>query len=63
MQPLFLLWVFGFFRLVSALVGHYPGRTLGFADREARGVIRDWTKSGLSGRYDVTTAPVRASSA
>lgn len=37
--------------LVSDLVGHYPGRNLGFAGREARGVIRDWTASGRSGVY------------
>lgn len=36
---------------VSALVGYYPGRRLGFAGREARGVIRDWTRSGRSGLY------------
>lgn len=36
---------------ISALVGHYPGRRLGFAGREARGVIRDWTRSGRSGVY------------
>jgi len=31
--------------------GHLPGRTIGFGGREARGVIRDWSRSGLSGRY------------
>lgn len=31
--------------------GHLPGRTIGFGGREARGVIRDWARSGLSGRY------------
>ena len=36
---------------LSGLLGHYPGRRLGFAGREARGVIRDWTASGRSGRY------------
>ncbi len=36
---------------VAALVGHYPGRQLAFAGREARGVIRDWTQSGRTGRY------------
>ncbi len=47
----FVLGVFGFFRLLGAVVGHYPGATVGFAGREARGVIRDWTRSGLTGRY------------
>jgi predicted alpha/beta hydrolase len=44
------------FALVSAaaaLVGHLPGRALRFAGREARGVIRDWVRSGRSGRYEV----------
>lgn len=36
---------------IAALVGHYPGRRLGFAGRESRGVIRDWTMSGRSGVY------------
>ncbi|MGY6554064.1 MAG: alpha/beta hydrolase family protein [Wenzhouxiangella sp.] len=36
---------------IAKLVGHYPGRRLGFAGREAKGVIRDWTHSGRSGIY------------
>lgn len=36
---------------VAGLVGYYPGRRLGFAGREARGVINDWAASGRSGRY------------
>ena len=32
-------------------VGHLPGRRLGFAGNEARGVIADWARSGRSGRY------------
>lgn len=32
-------------------VGHYPGYRLGFAGREARSVMRDWAKSGRTGRY------------
>lgn len=31
--------------------GHFPGRRLGFAGREARGVVADWACSGGSGRY------------
>ena len=31
--------------------GHLPGRAIVFGGREARGVIRDWARSGLSGRY------------
>ena len=37
--------------LLAQVVGHYPGRRLGFAGNEARGVIRDWTRSARSGRY------------
>jgi predicted alpha/beta hydrolase len=28
-----------------------PGRSVGFGGKEARGVMRDWTRTGLSGRY------------
>jgi predicted alpha/beta hydrolase len=36
---------------MAGLIGHYPGRQLGFAGREARGVINDWAASGRSGIY------------
>ncbi len=38
----------------STLIGHYPGRRLGFGGREARGVIRDWARQGRTGAYRVT---------
>lgn len=31
--------------------GALPGRTIGFGGSEARGVMRDWARTGLSGRY------------
>lgn len=31
--------------------GVLPGKLIGFGGNEARGVIRDWARSGLSGRY------------
>ena len=31
--------------------GALPGRRIGFAGQEARGLIRDWARSALSGRY------------
>lgn len=31
--------------------GALPGRLVGFGGNEARGVIRDWARSGLTGRY------------
>lgn len=37
--------------LTAYLKGHYPGRAMGFGGNESRGVIRDWTRSGRTGRY------------
>ena len=37
--------------VVARLVGHLPGRRLGFGGNEARGVIADWARSGRTGRY------------
>ncbi len=31
--------------------GVLPGRRIGFGGNEARGVVRDWARTGLSGRY------------
>ncbi len=31
--------------------GALPGKRIGFGGNEARGVIRDWSRTGLSGRY------------
>lgn len=31
--------------------GALPGRRIGFGGRESRGVMRDWSRSALSGRY------------
>lgn len=36
---------------IAAMVGYLPGRQLGFAGRESRGVIRDWARSGRRGGY------------
>lgn len=36
---------------LAALFGALPGRRLGFGGTEARSVIRDWSRTGLSGRY------------
>ena len=40
--------------LCALLFGYLPGRRLGFAGNEARGVIADWARSGRSGRYAAT---------
>lgn len=37
--------------LLAGVTGHFPGRRIGFGGNEARGVIRDWARSGRSGRY------------
>lgn len=42
------------YRVLSALAsanGALPGRRIGFGGREARGVIADWSRTGLRGRY------------
>lgn len=31
--------------------GSLPGRSIGFGGKEARGVMRDWARTGLGGRY------------
>ncbi|PRH83287.1 alpha/beta hydrolase family protein [Arenimonas caeni] len=36
---------------LTRLVGHYPGERLGFAGREAGGLMRDWAATVLGGRY------------
>lgn len=38
--------------LISVLLGHYPGRRIGFAGREARGVIGDWARVARTGRFE-----------
>lgn len=37
--------------LLTRLVGHYPGEALGFAGREAGGVMRDWAATVRTARY------------
>ncbi len=36
---------------LADLFGYLPGRRIGFGGNEARGVIRDWARSGRHGRY------------
>ncbi|MQP74874.1 alpha/beta fold hydrolase [Stenotrophomonas sp. MYb238] len=38
--------------------GALPGRRLGFGGTEARGLIRDWARVGLGGRYAAAGLPV-----
>ena len=47
-------WLPAAYRLLDGLArafGALPGRRLGFGGTEARGVIRDWSRTGLSGHY------------
>jgi predicted alpha/beta hydrolase len=37
--------------ILFAVFGWFRGRRVGFAGDEARGVIRDWARTGMSGRY------------
>ena len=43
--------LYRFLAWLSRVRGVLPGRRLGFAGNEAPGVIADWSRSGLSGRY------------
>ncbi|GLQ96286.1 hypothetical protein GCM10007863_07040 [Dyella mobilis] len=43
---------------LARLIGHLPGRRLGFGGNEARGVIRDWSRSGRTGLYSADGMPV-----
>lgn len=36
---------------IGRLFGYYPGRRIGFAGREARRLMIDWSQTGRSGRY------------
>ncbi len=51
--PLNLWTLFGtqFAYLISKVAGYFPGRLFGFGGREARGVIGDWSRQALTGKY------------
>lgn len=38
-------------RVVAQVLGYYPGERLGFASLESTGVIHDWGRQALHGRY------------
>jgi len=42
--------MFGF-PVISKVVGHFPGTRVGFAGREAAGVMIDWARTARSGTY------------
>lgn len=43
--------VYRFLPWLAQRNGALPGRRIGFGGREARGVMSDWSRTGLSGRY------------
>lgn len=43
---------------IAGVAGKLPGRRIGFGGEEARGVIADWSRSGLTGRYAAATLAV-----
>lgn len=48
------LWLPGSYRLLAWLArvfGALPGRRIGFGGQESRGVIHDWSRTALTGRY------------
>jgi predicted alpha/beta hydrolase len=55
-RPLVLL-ALPLVRALGALCGHFPGQRVNFGGREARGVMRDWTRTALTGRYEVARIP------
>jgi len=52
-----VLAVFATFRWLSVVFGYLPGESIGFGAREARGVIREWVGTGLSGDYRLASVP------
>jgi len=47
-------WLPGAYHLLDGIAkacGKLPGRRIGFGGEESRGVIRDWSRTGLTGRY------------
>jgi len=60
---LLLTVVFRAFPMMSGLVGHFPGKRLGFAGTEAHGVMVDWARTGQTGRYDLDTLDYDAEAA
>lgn len=50
-RKLGLSWMYRFLPWLAQVNGTLPGRRIGFGGSEARGLIRDWARTGLSGRY------------
>ena len=50
-NKLWLPLAYRFLPWLARVEGALPGRRIGFGGQEARGLIEDWSRSGLSGRY------------
>lgn len=46
-----LPWAYRLLAALARLFGALPGRRIGFGGQEARGVIADWSRTALTGRY------------
>ncbi len=44
------------FRLISEVLGYFPGKRVGFAGTEAKTHIKDWAHTTLTGRYEPRNA-------
>ncbi len=44
-------------RLVSNVLGYFPGTRVGFGGTESRKLIRDWAHEALTGRYKIPGSP------
>lgn len=55
--------VYRAFPMLSGLVGHFPGKRMGFAGTEAHGVMEDWARTGRTGRYALDTLDFDAEAA
>ena len=60
---LLLAVVYRAFPMLSGLVGHFPGKRMGFAGTEAHRVMADWAHTGRTGRYDLDTLDFKAEAA
>jgi predicted alpha/beta hydrolase len=45
-----------FFYPLSKVLGYFPGRVIGFGGREARTVMKDWTRNLKTGSYKLTAS-------
>src|SRR5690606_3605939 len=49
-----LPFAYRFLPWLARMHGHLPGRRIGFGGNEAAGVIADWARTAISGRYAAT---------